>query len=186
MQARNRNDWADYDPAKIPTKTHMPHVEHWQLLQNIREALAPKGKLSISFSGLSDDINQSYAELYAADHPHTGEYGTYLSRDASGRVLYQTHHFAGVEIQKLLQDQGFREIRIQEKIEASSRRPDQRARSHYVTCERNDSKIRKMAMVDAHTPPHRCRVSPTFAPIHQGWLYDARRTKGKALPRLCK
>src|SRR5262245_27019267 len=29
MQARNRKNWADYDPAKIPTKTHMPHVEHW-------------------------------------------------------------------------------------------------------------------------------------------------------------
>jgi SAM-dependent methyltransferase len=240
MQARNRKDWADYDPAKIPSKTHMPHVEHWlstlslparildvgcgtgsergclvvgvdinraaiealsrefrdvreaefcvrdiaslsgfefgnmqfdgavcqlvlsvvgdasdrvQLLKNTREALSPKGKLSVSFSGISDDINPNYAELYVADHPYTGEYGTYLSRYESGRVLYQTHHFAAEEIQKLLQDQGFSEICIEEKIEASSRRPDQRARFYYVTCERDNAKIRKIAMVDARTPP---------------------------------
>jgi len=23
-----RKDWAEYDPSKIPTKSHMPHVEH--------------------------------------------------------------------------------------------------------------------------------------------------------------
>lgn len=231
MQTRTRKDWADYDPAKIPTKTPLPHVERWlstlshkarvldvgcgtggasrlliahgcrvvgidinkaaietlsrefgdlqeaefyvrdvaspsgfelknkpfdgavcqlvvsvvgdaadrvQLLRNIFDALSPNGKLSISFSGLSDDINKAYAEIYGADRPLTGEYGTYLSRDANGRVLYQTHHFASVEIQKLLHDQGFGAIRIEEKIEASSRRPDQRARFFYVTCERDD------------------------------------------------
>ncbi len=231
MQARNQNDWADYDPAEIPTKAHMPHVEHWvstlslparvldagcgtggasrlllargcsvvgidinraaiealsrefrdvpeaefrvrdvanpsglelrnarfdgavcqlvvsvvgdaddrvRLLTNIRDALSPDGKLSISFSGLSDDINPSYAELYVADRPLTGEYGTYLSRDTSGRVLYRTHHFAAEEIHDLLRDRGFREIRIEEKIEASSRRPDELARFYYVTCARDD------------------------------------------------
>jgi len=109
-----------------------------QLLKNIYEVLYPAGKLSMSFSGLSDDINPGYAELYVKDLPHTGEYGTYLSRDESGRVLYQTHHFASAEIQELLHDQGFRQIRIEEKIEASSRRPNQRARFYYVTCERGD------------------------------------------------
>jgi len=247
MQARSGSDWAGYDPAKIPTKPHMPHVERWlstlalparvldvgcgtgsasllllergcsvvgidinraaieglsrefrdvreaefherdvaslsgfelgstqfdgavcqlvmsvvggasdriQVLKNIRDALSPEGTLSISFSGLSGDINPSYAELYATDYPHTGEYGTYLSRDATGRVLYQTHHFAAEEIQKLLQDQGFREIRVEESIEASSRRPDQRARFYYVTCEHGDSMSRESAMVDARTPQH--------------------------------
>lgn len=230
MRARNRAVWAGYDPATIPTKARMPHVEQWlttlsppacvldvgcgtggasrlllergcsvvgidinrtaiealsrefgngrkaefrvrdvaslsgfelgsalfdgavcqlvasvvgdvfdrmQLLTNIHDVLRPDGKLSISFSGLSDDINPTYAELYTSDHSRTGEYGTYLSRDASGRVLYQTHHFAAEEIQKLLRDRGFREIRIEEKIEASSRRPDLRARFYYVTCERD-------------------------------------------------
>ncbi len=108
-----------------------------QLLRNIREALLPGGKLSMSFSGLSDDINASYARLYEADLPQTGEYGTYLSRDEDGRVLYQTHHFSAEEIEELLRGQGFREIRIEEKIEASSRRPDQRARFYYATCERD-------------------------------------------------
>lgn len=230
MQTRHRTDWADYDPAKIPTKTHVPHVENWlsvlprpahvldvgcgtggvarlllahgctvvgldinrraietlacefydrqdasfhmrdvasphgfelaatrfdgavcqlvisvvgdvsdrtQLLKNIHAVLSPAGKLSISFSGLSDDINSNYAALYATDLMQTGEYGTYLSRDETGRVLYQTHHFAAGEIQQLLQDQGFREIRIDETVEVSSRRPDQRARFYYVTCARD-------------------------------------------------
>jgi SAM-dependent methyltransferase len=107
-----------------------------QLLKNIRDVLLPAGKLSISFSGLSGDINPSYAALYEADLLHTSEYGTYLSRGESGRILYQTHHFAAEEIHNLLQDQGFDEIQIDEKIEASSRRPDQHARFYYVTCER--------------------------------------------------
>ncbi len=29
MQSQNRSDWAAYDPAEIPTKAHMPHVEQW-------------------------------------------------------------------------------------------------------------------------------------------------------------
>jgi len=232
MQTRYRKDWANYDPAKIPTKQQMPHIERWlstltlparvldvgcgvgsvprlllargcgvvgidinqdaikgligefhdapeaefhvrdvastaglelasarfdaavcqlvasvvgsaddrvQLIRNIRDVLVPGGKLSISFSGLSNDINVSYGELYAADLPLTGEYGTYFSRDADGRVLYETHHFAAEEIDRLLRSQGFHEIRTEVKLEASSRRPDQAARFYYVICERSAS-----------------------------------------------
>ncbi len=57
----------------------------------------------------------------------------------AGRYSYVPSDIA-TEIQKLLQDQGFYEIRVEEKIEASSRRPDQSARFYYVTCERDDSK----------------------------------------------
>jgi len=114
-----------------------------QLTRNIREALAPGGELVISFSGRSDDINQNYAELYAADFPHTEEYGSYFSRDEHGHILYRTHHFTADEITALLTDQGFRSIGIEEKIEASSRRPDQRARFFYVTCARSGSDRRE-------------------------------------------
>jgi len=107
-----------------------------QLLRNTYEALRPGGSLSISFSGLSDDINPQYAELYARDAALTGEHGSYLSRDDAGRVLYRTHHFSADEIERLLHGQGLRELQIAEQIEASSRRPDQRARFFYVTCRR--------------------------------------------------
>jgi SAM-dependent methyltransferase len=230
MQDRNREGWAKYLSSKIPTKTHIPHVERWlstlsfpvrildvgcgtgsvsrlllkegcsvvgidingaaieelarefshlrhaefyvrdvisvsgfelrdnrfngvvcqlvasvvgdrsnriQLLKNIHVALVLGGKVSISFSGLSDDINANYAELYKADMIQTSEYGTYFSRDDAGNILYQTHHFSVEEIKTLLQNQGFCEILIEEKIEASSRRPEERARFYYVTCERS-------------------------------------------------
>lgn len=109
-----------------------------RLLRNIRDVLAPGGKLSISFSGLSADINPAYARLYADDLPSTGEYGTYFSRNDAGRILYVTHHFTAEEIVSLLHSQGFGDIRIEEKVETSSRRPDQAARFFYVACERND------------------------------------------------
>jgi SAM-dependent methyltransferase len=230
MHSRSRTDWAGYDPAKIPTKAKLPHVERWlsalpvaarvidvgcgtgcasrlllergcavvgidinratiealsrelchggdaefhvrdvaslsgfelgsarfdaavcqlvvsvvgdardraRLLENIHDVLLPAGKLSISFSGRSDDINPTYADLYRTDLPQTHEYGTYFSRDEKGTVLYQTHHFTAEEVRTLLRDQGFREIHVEEKIEASSRRSDQRARFYYVTCERD-------------------------------------------------
>jgi SAM-dependent methyltransferase len=107
-----------------------------QLARNIYAVLAPGGGLFISFSGLSGDVNPEYAELYARDESATGTYGTYWSRDASGRPLYCTHHFARDEIASLLKRAGFVDIAIEEVLEASSRRPDQRARFYYATCRR--------------------------------------------------
>jgi len=107
-----------------------------QLLSNTWRALRPGGSLFISFSGLSADLNAEYAELYARDVQATGEYGSYLSRDGDGRVLYRTHHFAKADVERLLQEHGFVAIQIEEQIEASSRRPEQRARFFYATCTR--------------------------------------------------
>ena len=66
----------------------------------------------------------------------SSEHGSYLSRAADDRVLYRTHHFAADEIESLLRVQGFGAIRLEEQIESSSRRPEQRARFYYATCER--------------------------------------------------
>ncbi|MGI9178208.1 MAG: hypothetical protein ACR2IT_10175, partial [Pirellulales bacterium] len=82
----------------------------------------------------SDTINPGYARLYADDLPLTGERYTYLSRDASGEVLYTTHHFTDDELRDLLDAAGFDEIRVATDREASSRRPDEAAFFHYATC----------------------------------------------------
>jgi SAM-dependent methyltransferase len=107
-----------------------------QLISNTSRALRPGGALFISFSGLSADLNAEYAELYARDAQATGEYGSYFSRDAAGRVLYRTHHFSRADIEPLLGAHGFVSIAIEEQLEASSRRPEQRARFYYATCRR--------------------------------------------------
>jgi 2-polyprenyl-3-methyl-5-hydroxy-6-metoxy-1,4-benzoquinol methylase len=107
-----------------------------QLLRNTHDALRAAGQLFISFSGLSDDLNATYAELYAGDVAATHEYGGYFSRDAVGTVLYRTQHFARDQAHGLLQAGGFDEIAIEEQIETSSRRPDQRARFFYASCRR--------------------------------------------------
>jgi len=104
-----------------------------QLLSNTLRALRPGGSLFISLSGVSDDINPAYAELYRRDAAATGEFGSYFSRDAEGRVLYRTHHFSAEETHVLLSDAGFIDIHIDEHIEVSSRRHDQRTRFLYVT-----------------------------------------------------
>jgi SAM-dependent methyltransferase len=261
---REQNGWADYDPAKIPTKEDLSHIERWlatlslparvldvgcgtgnvsrlliaggcsvvgidinaaaiealtrefdavesaefhlrditsrfgfslphtrfdaaicqlvvsvvgnapariRLTRNIREALAPGGELVISFSGRSDDINSNYAELYATDFPHTHEYGSYFSRDEHGRILYRTHHFTTGEITALLTEQGFCEICIEEKIEASSRRPDQRARFFYVKCtaasfRAGESNTKSQAESDCAIP--HCPASATGAKPSSG------------------
>ena len=109
-----------------------------QALQNARALLAPRAQLYASFSGLSDDLNPEYAALYARDASLTGEHGSYFSRDADGRVLYRTHHFSQSEIEALFQTAGLALTRLEARIEASSRRPEQRARFYYVCALRND------------------------------------------------
>jgi len=104
-----------------------------QLLVNAHAALAPGGRLFASLSGRSEDINHGYARLYHEDAALTGEFGTYLSRDATGKVLYQTHHFLPEEARALLAEAGFVAIAIDECIETSSRRHDQVARFLYIS-----------------------------------------------------
>jgi cyclopropane fatty-acyl-phospholipid synthase-like methyltransferase len=107
-----------------------------QLLRNVHAALRPGAPFFASFSGLSDDLNDAYAQLYARDAGSTEEHGSYWSRDAAGQVLYRTHHFAHDEIVALLHRGGFEVLSIEAQIEASSRRPDQRARFYYADCRR--------------------------------------------------
>jgi SAM-dependent methyltransferase len=107
-----------------------------QLVRNAAQVLRSDGDFFISFSGRSDDLNPAYAALYAADFAETQTYGTYLSRDATGKTLYRTHHFTEPEARELLEQAGFVAIEIEEAVEVSSRRPDQRARFFYATCRR--------------------------------------------------
>lgn len=104
------------------------------LLRHVHGAMRPGGRLFLSASGVSDAINPGYARLYAEDLPLTGERHTYLSRDASGEVLYATHHFTDQELLHLLDAAGFAEISITTERETSSRRPDEAALFLYATC----------------------------------------------------
>ena len=110
-----------------------PH-QRANLLRHVRTTMRPGGRLFISASGVSDTINPGYARLYADDLPLTGERHTYLSRDASGEVLYTTHHFTERELHELLDAAGFDEISVATERETSSRRPDEAAYFLYTTC----------------------------------------------------
>ena len=85
---------------------------------------------------MSDSINTGYARLYADDGPLTGEPYSYFSRDEKGTILYTTHHFSAEELVALLEAAGYAEIRVTTEREASSRRPDEAAFFHDVTCRR--------------------------------------------------
>ena len=104
------------------------------LLANLFKALRPGGCLYLSASGVSDDINPMYAELYKSDLQITKEPYTYLSRDDQGKALYATHHFSEEELKCLMQSAGFRGIRIDKKRETSSRRNSQPAYFYYCYC----------------------------------------------------
>jgi len=108
--------------------------ERESLLRNLYQQLRPGGGLYLSASGVSDSINAGYARLYADDARLTGEPYSYYSRDEKGRILYTTHHFSAEELVALLEGAGFVELHIETEREASSRRPDEAAFFHYVTC----------------------------------------------------
>jgi SAM-dependent methyltransferase len=104
------------------------------LLRHAHDCLRPGGRLFLSASGVSDTINAGYARLYADDVHLTGEQHSYLSRNDRGEVLYMTHHFTEDELTSLLEAAGFDEIAVTTERETSSRRPDEAAFFHYVTC----------------------------------------------------
>ena len=97
------------------------------LLQKCLAQLRTGGKLLVSASGISSDINEEYRELYARDEAATGERYTYYSRGEDGTILYTTHHFAYDELRDLIQSHGFRLEELHKDKERSSRRPDQAA-----------------------------------------------------------
>ena len=111
-------------------------LERENLLRHLHEHLRPGGGLYLSASGVSDSINAGYARLYADDGPLTGEPYSYYSRDEKGTILYTTHHFSAEELVGMLEGAGFVEVHIDTEREASSRRPDEAAFFHYVTCRR--------------------------------------------------
>lgn len=107
-----------------------------QVLRNARAVLRPGGRLFASLSGRSEDVNPEYERLYRQDLPITGEDGTYVSRDRDGKALYWTHHFGRSEAASLFREAGFTGVRLQDRIEPSSRRPDQLGRFYYISCHR--------------------------------------------------
>lgn len=110
--------------------------ERENLLRHLHAHLRPGGGLYLSASGVSDSINAGYVRLYADDGSLTGEPYSYYSRDEKGTILYMTHHFKETELLAMLARAGFVEVNIETKREASSRRPDEAAFFHYVTCRR--------------------------------------------------
>lgn len=115
--------------------------QRMNLLRHVCHALRPGGWLYLSASGVSDTINAAYARLYAEDFLLTGERHTYLSRDDRCEILYMTHHFTVDELTGLLETAGFGRISITTEQESSSRRPDEAAFFHYVTCQAGDAQI---------------------------------------------
>ncbi len=130
--------WTDFDLVVCQLVISVVGDIHdrQRLLTNAREALRPGGHLYLSASGVSHGINPGYARLYQQDQAITGERHSYLSRDAEGNVLYQTHHFTEPELRRLLQRRGFNDITIATQEEHSSRRPDEAANFHHVTARR--------------------------------------------------
>lgn len=110
-------------------------AERAALLLALRGVLRPGGKLLLSASAVSDDINPDYAEVYRRGLEETGEEHSYISRDESGGALYRTHHFTFGELSALVKESGFELVAMNKEREASSRRPDQAAWFIYVVAE---------------------------------------------------
>lgn len=107
-----------------------------KLIQQASSLLKPGGILYLSSSGVSDEINPRYAELYQRDLPLTGEKYSYFSQDPeTGKVLYMTHHFSQEELEDLLRRDFELEILNKEK-EVSSRRPNEPAYFYYIIARR--------------------------------------------------
>jgi SAM-dependent methyltransferase len=104
-----------------------------RLLRAACSRLRPGGRLYVSASGVSDEVNPGYARLYAQDRAATGEPFTYFSRDDAGRILYATHHFTPEELAGLMTAAGFGEVAVAVEREASSRRPEEAAIFLYAT-----------------------------------------------------
>jgi SAM-dependent methyltransferase len=107
-------------------------------LKSVISLLRPGGTLYLSCSGVSDDINPNYAQLYQADRDAMTEPYSYFSRNEQGEILYTTHHFSEPELKELLlQEAGLVEmIHIEQHKEASSRRPNEAAYFLYATAKR--------------------------------------------------
>ena len=107
------------------------------LLANAWSVLGPAGRFYLSASEVSDDVNPEYERLYRQDFERTGERYSYFSRDASGNILYRTHHFTAPELAALLETAGFSVLRLESTTETSSRRADQAAHFLYAIAERS-------------------------------------------------
>jgi len=106
------------------------HERRRQALKTAHLALKSGGTIYLSCSGVSDSINPNYKALYQQDASKLcQDYGkhSYYSRDTTANVLYVTHHFTISELESLLSEAGFWKIRIDQKKETSSRRPEEQA-----------------------------------------------------------
>jgi len=93
----------------------------------------PNGKVLISASGASEEVNPQYKQIYYQDLAATEEYRTYLKRDMDGKVLYLKHHFEANELADLLREAGFIDVEIVLEVEGNDTRPNHRANFLYVT-----------------------------------------------------
>ena len=113
------------------------HDNRKQVLCNARDSLKqPGGVVYLSCSGVSDDINPKYGELYRKDALELkDEHGdhSYYSRNDETTILYVTHHFTVSELESLLSEAGFGEIVIERRKETSSRRPSEQAYFLFAT-----------------------------------------------------